>query len=151
PVQVTIAQGLPKKNKLEFILQKGTELGCTQFCLFEADRSIVEWNNKKAKQKMERYRKIVQEASEQCERNKIPNINAPVSLENVLRNHSNYDIMLFAYEDEARSKQFNSFSHILEHVKSGERILIWIGPEGGFSKREIKLLIELNAVPVRLG
>src|SRR5690625_20120 len=58
PVHVTIAQGLPKGNKIDFILQKGTEFGANQFCFFQADRSIVKWDVKKSKQKIKRFERV---------------------------------------------------------------------------------------------
>src|SRR5699024_9605406 len=97
PVHVTIAQALPKGNKIDFILQKGTEFGANEFSFFHADRSIAKWDERKSKQKLTRFRKIAKEASEQSRRNKIPNINEPVSLIKLLEQKHEYDIMLFAY------------------------------------------------------
>src|SRR5690625_3610876 len=130
PVQVTIAQGLPKGNKLELILQKGTELGAAHFRLFKADRSITKWESKKSVQKMTRYRKIIKEASEQSHRNQMPNIYEPVSLKTVIAESKEYTTLLFAYEEEARTEHFLSFSSALSKVKVNDRILICIGPEG---------------------
>ncbi|WP_369813126.1 RsmE family RNA methyltransferase [Virgibacillus halodenitrificans] len=65
PIQVTVAQGLPKGDKLELILQKGTELGAYAFIPFQAERSIVNWDKKKQEKKLIRFNKIVKEASEQ--------------------------------------------------------------------------------------
>lgn len=77
PVNITIAQGLPKGSKLELILQKGTELGAYDFQLFEADRSIAKWDSKKSSNRMKRYGKIIKEASEQCHRNHLPIVYEP--------------------------------------------------------------------------
>src|SRR5699024_4217106 len=61
-VYATIIQALPKGDKLELIIQKGTELGASKFYLYESERSIVKWNKQKASKKMTRYKKIVKEA-----------------------------------------------------------------------------------------
>lgn len=151
PVQVTIAQGLPKGNKLELILQKGTELGAYSFALFQAARSIVKWDQKKSFQKIKRFEKIVEEASEQCHRNLVPEIKQPVSLEQLLVTSEAYDHIMFAYEEEAKTKDYSSFSSALRKVKRDDKILIFIGPEGGFSKQEVQLLTEHKAIPIRLG
>lgn len=151
PVQVTIAQGLPKGNKLELILQKGTELGAHRFSLFQAARSIVKWDHKKSAQKIKRYEKIIEEASEQCHRNLVPLLNQYDSLEQLLANSKSYDHILFAYEEEAKRAGFSSFSSVLRKVKKDDKIIVFIGPEGGFSEEEVQLLIENNAIPVRLG
>ncbi len=68
PIFVTIASGLPKGDKLEWIIQKGTELGAYKFIPFHAARSIVKWDEKKAGKKVERWQKIAKEAAEQSHR-----------------------------------------------------------------------------------
>jgi len=151
PVHVSIAQGLPKGNKLELVLQKGTELGAARFHLFEADRSISKWDSKKSVQKMNRYRKIIKEASEQSHRNKMPIVNEPVSLEALIEASKEYNMLLFAYEEEAKTEQFSSLGTALSKLKVNDRILICIGPEGGFSNQEVTLLKEHQFSPVRLG
>lgn len=151
PVEVTIAQGLPKGNKLELILQKGTELGAARFCLFTADRSISKWNDKKSAKKLMRYRKIIKEASEQCHRNRMPVLEEPTSLEKLLQKSKNYDVTLFAYEEEAKTSNFSSFGNVLSEVEGTTTIFLCIGPEGGFSNDEVQLLKEHHFQPVRLG
>ncbi len=150
PVTVTIVQGLPKQNKAELIVQKGTELGCHHFLLFEGERSIAKWDKKKAIQRLGRYLKIAKEASEQCHRNQIPTIEF-TSLAKIVKEKQKFDIMLFAYEEAARSGDYKSFSTVLQERKPGDHMLIIIGPEGGFSPNEVKLLQEQAVVPVRFG
>lgn len=151
PINVTILQGLPKSNKLELILQKGTELGAAAFQIFEADRSVAKWDMKKANNRYKRYNKIIKEASEQCHRNMLPQIKAVDSLHNIVDQNTEYDHLIFGYEEEAKSEQTNSFSSVLQKVNEDENILLIIGPEGGFSKEEVVLLKENGAIPVRLG
>ena len=150
PVHVTIAQGLPKGSKLELIFQKGTELGATAFQLFEADRSIAKWDPKKAEKRLSRYRKIIKEASEQCHRLVMPVIKEFESLENMVGS-DDYDYILFGYEEEAKRQSINSLAKVLTQITDGQRILIIIGPEGGFSQEEVLLLTSKGAIPVRLG
>lgn len=152
PVHVAIAQGLTKGNKLELIFQKGTELGAREFCLFEADRSIVKWDKKKSEQKLNRYRKIIKEASEQCHRNRIPTLEKPNSLQEIVENSTDYDVKLFAYEEEAKiDNTSSSFGAVLSQMKENEKLLIFIGPEGGFSIEEAMFLKDNNFIPIRLG
>lgn len=151
PVYVTILQGLPKKSKLELILQKGTELGAGAFQIFEADRSIAKWDLKKADNRYKRYNKIIKEASEQCHRNMLPQLKPVDSLYNIIENNTEYDHILFGYEEEAKREPTSSFSDILQQVNYGESILLIIGPEGGFSKEEVVSLKNKGAIPVRLG
>ncbi|HLR08254.1 MAG TPA: 16S rRNA (uracil(1498)-N(3))-methyltransferase [Bacillota bacterium] len=151
PVQVTIAQGLPKSNKFEFVLQKGTELGADGFIPFRAARSVVVWDDKKTVKKMKRYEKILKEASEQSHRNKIPYIKAPMTIEELIDESVAYDIKLYAYEEEAKTSTFHSLSSVLQTLKNRERILVCIGPEGGFSPDEAKMLTDAGFHKVRLG
>lgn len=151
PVEVTIFQGLPKKNKLEFVIQKGTELGCAHFKLFPAERSIVKWDHKKRIQNTERLRRIAKEASEQSERRKVPTVEVFTSLKDILNNHLSYDMMFFAYEEEARTKAFNSLATALHKCNAGMKIGIFIGPEGGFSNNEITTFKQYGIQPIRLG
>lgn len=151
PVDVTIFQGLSKKNKLELVIQKGTELGCSEFNFFPAVRSIVKWDKAKKDQNRTRFEKIAEEASEQSGRRKIPVIETNHSLEELLINKDRYDILFFAYEDEAKSANYHSIARALNTMESGMRIGIFIGPEGGFSDGEVTLFKQHEIDSVRLG
>ncbi|MBN6205995.1 16S rRNA (uracil(1498)-N(3))-methyltransferase [Ralstonia pickettii] len=151
PIEVTIVQGLPKGDKLDLIVQKGTELGATTFIPFRAERSIVNWDEKKKHKKIQRLEKIVKEASEQSHRRRMPTVQAPVSLNELLKLSLDYDYNIFAYEEEARTRSFQSLANILKEVKAGKRLLICIGPEGGFTEKEVKILKENHFTPVRFG
>ncbi|MEN1969353.1 16S rRNA (uracil(1498)-N(3))-methyltransferase [Lentibacillus sp. N15] len=151
PVDVTIAQGLPKGDKFDLILQKGTELGAAGFIPFQAERSIVVWDQKKAEKKYKRFTKIVKEASEQSHRNQIPVIHPMVNMDELITASKDYDVLLFAFEEEAKTAEFQSFANAVKHLKRHQRVLVCIGPEGGFSPGEAKLLKVNGFAPVRLG
>ncbi len=151
PVHVTIVQGLPKGNKLELIFQKGTELGAAQFWLWESARSVIKWDSKKSTQKMKRYCKIIEEASEQCHRIQIPVVKEPRTLDHIIQESDTYDVKLFAYEEEARTSDYTSLGTILKDVNKGDSIMICIGPEGGFSEKEAAVLMDNRFHPIRLG
>jgi 16S rRNA (uracil1498-N3)-methyltransferase len=137
PVKVAIASGLPKGDKLELIFQKGTELGADQFIPFTADRSIVKWDEKKSKKKLDRWEKIVKEAAEQSHRNVVPTVSSPVSFKELLTLSKQFDYTLVAYEEEARSGEKSILSETLGTVNEGESILVVFGPEGGLTEEEI--------------
>ncbi|MDY0405528.1 16S rRNA (uracil(1498)-N(3))-methyltransferase [Virgibacillus sp. 179-BFC.A HS] len=151
PIAVTIAQGLPKADKMELILQKGTELGASAFIPFKAQRSVVKWDDKKMAKKMDRFAKIVKEASEQSHRNKIPKLHEQMNINQLILESKSYDICIFAYEEEAKVANFNSFSTIVKKMNKGQRMLVCIGPEGGFTTEEVQLLKKNGFFPVRLG
>lgn len=151
PVSVSIAQGLPKGDKLELIFQKGTELGAFAFHPFEASRSVVKWDKKKVAKKMQRFEKIVKEASEQSHRTQVPFIHSLKSFDELLASSSEYDLCIFAYEEEAKGMRSNNLSEILNEVLPGQNILACIGPEGGFTLEEAEALKKHDFLPVRLG
>ena len=80
PIFVTIASGLPKGDKLEWVIQKGTELGAHEFVPFAAARSIVKWDEKKSAKKVERWQKIAKEAAEQSHRSFCPEVVSPIDI-----------------------------------------------------------------------
>ena len=127
-------------------------MGASQFNIFQADRSVVKWKTQKINQKLTRLNKIAQAASEQSGRNKTPTVHYyEKQAEGVLMNDDEYDIILFAYEEEAKSDTFHSINSFLMECQQGMKICIFIGPEGGFSEKEVELFHKYNARSVRLG
>ncbi|QHE53015.1 16S rRNA (uracil(1498)-N(3))-methyltransferase [Pontibacillus sp. HMF3514] len=151
PAQVTIVQGLPKGDKMELVIQKGTELGTHSFIPFEAERSIVKWDHKKAKKKVDRYQKIAKEASEQSHRNRVPEVKEIHSLHEIMDIGKEYDWALFAYEEEAKTDTYRSLQDVIPNIKPSQKVLLVIGPEGGFSEKEVEKLKQSNFNSVRLG
>jgi len=151
PVHVTIAQGIPKGDKFEWIIQKGTELGASGFIPFQAARSVAVWDEKKFAKKRTRFEKIAKEASEQSHRSRIPGIHNLHSKRELLEACSKYDIAVFAYEEAARSADYYSLPLLLKDVQDGMRILVCIGPEGGFTEEEAASFKQAGMKPVRLG
>lgn len=152
PVNVTILQSLPKGNKLDFILQKGTELGANQFLLFQSKRSIVKWDAKRIQNRLQRYKKITKEASEQSGRTVIPEVHYVEHLPSYIETiDSNRTIKLIAYEEETKRRTSSSLYKQLLTVNKNEHIIVCIGPEGGFSDDEVSFLKSNQFHPVRLG
>lgn len=151
PVQVTIASGLPKGDKLEWIIQKGTELGAHEFVPFLAARSIVKWDEKKSAKKVERWQKIAKEAAEQSYRSKIPVVSAPVTLQALLKRAEGFDVLLVAFEEEAKQGEASVLAQSLREIKPGQSILIVFGPEGGITSNEIEVLTENGFLACGLG
>ncbi|WML47468.1 16S rRNA (uracil(1498)-N(3))-methyltransferase [Neobacillus sp. PS3-34] len=151
PVFVTIASGLPKGDKLEWIIQKGTEMGAYEFVPFAAARSVVKWEEKKAVKKVERWQKIAKEAAEQAHRNHVPDVVNPMGLKVLLEKSKQYDHKLVAFEDESRNGELSVFSSTLKRMTQGESLLMVFGPEGGLSDREISMLKENDFLVCGLG
>lgn len=141
---ITLCIGLIKKDKWDFVLQKATELGVSKIVPFNSSRTIVKVDSNKLANKQKRWKKIILEASEQCKRTNVPEIIAPVSINDLKEYQSS--INLLAYEDVKYSGQ-----KIRDIVKKQQDITLVIGPEGGFSEKEVELLTQSNFTCVTLG
>ncbi|MBU9713957.1 16S rRNA (uracil(1498)-N(3))-methyltransferase [Evansella tamaricis] len=151
PVHISIAHGLPKGEKLELVIQKGTELGAAEFIPFEAERSIVKWDRKKAGKKVERWSKIAKEASEQSHRQRVPIVTNVLTAKQLLERFEEYDHVLVAYEEAAKNDEKSRFFSVINKMNEGESLLLIVGPEGGFSDREITSFIERGAIICGFG
>lgn len=152
--RVTIAQSLPKGDKLEIVIQKGTEAGAAAFAPFLSDRTVVQYDERKEEKKVERWRKIAKESAEQSHRAMIPEVRAVSSWKQLLGQLGEYDLALVCYEEEGRAG--NGLQPILQAFRSRvserePRIIIMIGPEGGFTAREADAAIAAGAQTVGLG
>jgi 16S rRNA (uracil1498-N3)-methyltransferase len=147
PVRITIGQGLPKGEKMEWILQKGTELGAYSFFPFTSERTIVKLDAKKEAKKLERWRKIIKEAAEQSHRAVLPQLLPPASFRELLKQTQPYTHCAIAYEKEDGA----SLHQLLEMMKPEDSLLILVGPEGGFSVEEVALAQAEGFFPVSLG
>ncbi|GAA4706118.1 16S rRNA (uracil(1498)-N(3))-methyltransferase [Brevibacillus fulvus] len=134
PVQITIGQGLPKGDKMEWILQKGTELGAFAFFPFSSERTIVKLEPKKEAKKLERWTKIVKEAAEQSHRSVLPQIRGQLSFKQALETGAQYTRCVIAYEKEEQAK----LREVLDTLVPGDSLLVLIGPEGGFTEQEVE-------------
>ncbi|MBC2181958.1 16S rRNA (uracil(1498)-N(3))-methyltransferase [Listeria sp. FSL L7-0233] len=151
PIEITIASGLPKGDKLELIIQKATELGAHKFIPFKAERSVVKWDDKKVIKKIERLQKIAQEAAEQSHRTIIPEVHYAASFKELMFDHVHYDYVIAAYEESAREGEDSALASLFQTIKPGQSVLCIFGPEGGISEKELVLLQEVHAQLAGLG
>lgn len=142
---ITIVQSLVKEQKMDYILQKLTELGVSKIIPYRASRSIIKLDQKEDK-KIMRWQTIVKEASEQSKRIDIPKIENVVNLSNLVK-LSDYDIKILCTVNETSQ----NLKKVLSNISSGAKMLFVIGPEGGFTNEEEKILSDNNFVSVSLG
>lgn len=145
-INIILAQSLPKADKMDLIIQKGTEIGISSFLPFISERTIVRLDDKKEQKRLERWQKIAKEAAEQAHRNKIPEILPVSSWKDLLAKISD-QLTLIAYEKEAK----NFLYQTMKNNPECKNILLIIGPEGGFSEKEIKEAEDNGATSVSLG
>ncbi|MDZ5470933.1 16S rRNA (uracil(1498)-N(3))-methyltransferase (plasmid) [Bacillus sp. 31A1R] len=151
PVKVTIVSGLPKGDKLEWVIQKGTELGASRFIPFTAARSVVKWDEKKAAKKVERWEKIAKEAAEQSHRRELPEVWSPVNLKKLIELSKSYDNRLIAFEEDAKTGESSVLAKTLAKVEKGQSLLFVFGPEGGLTEEEVALMRESGFETCGLG
>ena len=149
PVKIDLYQGLPKSDKMDLIVQKTTELGVSTIIPVMTDRVIVKLEKGNENKKIERWNKIAAEAAKQSGRQLIPIVENVVNLEKIVENLSKYDIVIVPFECEKDS----TLKNILKNVKNKiENIAVVIGPEGGFSEKDIEILEKApNVEKVSLG
>lgn len=149
-VEIHIFQGLPKADKLELIIQKGTELGASKFTPVNFKRSIVKINDKDAKKKIDRWQKIAEVSAKQSGRDIIPKVSNIENVKNICNLVQNYDIVIVAYELEEKNFIKDELLK-LKNSKNNFKIAVVIGPEGGIEEDEIYVLRTAGAHIVTLG
>ena len=135
---------LVKGEKMDLVLQKATELGVSEIVLLETERTIAKI---KDESKLGRFRKILKEAAEQSKRTRIPTLNKVLTINKL--NEIKADVKLIAYKGEQGSSK--SFNDELKALKPGKSVAIMIGPEGGFSEKEVQEANKLGFTSVGLG
>lgn len=148
PIKVTLIQGLPKASKMDYIIQKNTELGISEIVPCELTRCVSRIEDKKtAEKKVGRWRKIAEEAAKQSGRGIIPEVKNPVGLKEAAEILKKQDIAFVLYECETDQ----SLKKILTENGSAHSVGFMIGPEGGFDPAEIEYLHECGIQSVGLG
>lgn len=148
PSRIILFQGLPKGDKMEWIVQKAVELGAYAIVPFAAKRSVVKLDEKKAAKKQARWQLIAKGAAEQSGRGIIPEVSAVQTFTEALRMAGELDVVLIPYELEEGMKET---VRILEEVAPGQSVGIFIGPEGGFEEEEVERAKAAGAHAVTLG
>ncbi len=145
--KLTLFQSLLAREKFEWVLQKATEVGVTQFAPVLTERSIVRARLIEGK-KLDRWRRIVTEAAEQSHRGRVPTLDQTITFGEAISRLRDFDRALIA----APSPKAVSLPDALRDLGRGAvSIGLMIGPEGGFSDAEVNLAWETGAIPIHLG
>ena len=143
PINLTIAVSLVNEQKMDLILQKLTELGVSTIIPVKTERSIIKLDDKKVSKKLARWQMICKEASEQSKRTTIPNVSDVMTLQK-LANVTNSLKLICSLNNETKPLKY----YLKKNIKEA---LFVIGPEGGFTEKEEKYLLDNNFNPVTLG
>ena len=148
-VRLLLFQGLPKKDKMELIIQKAVELGVSEIIPVLTKRTVVKLEDKKKEQKkLERWQAIAEAAAKQSGRGIIPKVCEAVKFSEAVKQAEALEEALIPYElaegmDEARER--------IRGLHGKKTIGIFIGPEGGFEEDEIALAVKSGIHPITLG
>lgn len=145
-VNITLAQGLAKGEKMDFIIQKAVEMGASSIVPVAMEHSVVRLEGAKADKKVERWQKIAEAAAKQSKRDIIPQVQAVQTMQQMLANND-LQHKIIAYECEDRL----GLKTALQRCDNLRELLLIIGPEGGISEFELELARKNGAVPVSLG
>ncbi|MDO8915562.1 MAG: 16S rRNA (uracil(1498)-N(3))-methyltransferase [Coriobacteriia bacterium] len=153
--RVALAQGLARRERMEFVVQKCTELGVAEIVPVAFARSVVKLTEDRAGKRTERWRRIAEEAAKQSQRAEVPLVGEPVALAGLLEVTAVYDVVLIPWEESVGSA--TPLPGIGEALAAAEAtslssVLVVIGPEGGFEPGEVSALVQAaGAIPVSLG
>lgn len=144
----TLFQGLPKGDKMEFIIQKCVELGVARIVPVNTKRTIVKLDAKKEQARIKRWSGISESAAKQSGRGRIPEVTGVKSFAEALEEAKKLNMCLIPYElarDMAQTRE------VLSSIKPGMSVGIFIGPEGGFEEEEVEQAEAAGARPITLG
>lgn len=148
PSRIYLFQGLPKQEKMELIVQKAVELGVCQVIPVQTRRCVVKLDAKKAAKKVQRWQQIAESAAKQAGRGYIPAVSEVMTFQEALAFSETLDIRLIPYE---LADGMEGTRKILDGIRPGQSVGIFIGPEGGFEKEEVSRAVEAGAMPITLG
>lgn len=148
PARICLFQGLPKADKMEFVIQKAVELGACEIVPVAAVRCVVKLDDRKAAARVNRWRGIAAAAAKQSRRGIIPAVRDVMDMRAAIEYARGMDVKLIPYElaeDMSRTKK------LVEAVGRGQSVAVFIGPEGGFEESEIEAALAAGIEPVTLG
>lgn len=147
-IRAVLFQGLPKKDKLEFIIQKSVELGVSEIYPVINERTVVKLDGKNTENRTERWNRIAESAAKQSGRMIVPKVHEPVSYKNAMEEAKKLDYIILPYEN-AEGMAYSA--SCIEAAAGCDSVGIFIGPEGGFSSAEVEQAKSAGAKIISLG
>lgn len=148
PVRIYLFQGLPKADKMELIIQKAVELGAYEVIPVAMKRCVVRLDDKKAASKCKRWQTIAESAAKQSKRGIIPKVHDVLSVEEALAYAENMQVKMLPYE---LATGMEATKELIASIRPGDSVAVWIGPEGGFDEKEVRLASEHGFQAISLG
>lgn len=148
PSKVYLFQGLPKADKMEWIIQKAVELGVHEIIPVVCRRTVVKLDEKKEKNKLQRWQSIAEAAAKQSKRGMIPQVKNVMSFQEAVTYSRCASLRLIPYE---LAEGMNKTREMMGQLKPSEDVAVFIGPEGGFEPEEIEKAVAAGIEPITLG
>ncbi len=148
-IRVSLAQAIPKANKMDLIVKNAAELGADVIIPFTAARSISRIAGDKALSKVARWQKIAREAARCCRSNRVAEVSLPTSFANMLSQANSKSCKIIFWEEESQKSIKDALTD--KKINSLRDFFIIVGPEGGFSKDEVEFAKKAGFISVSLG
>lgn len=145
---ITLFQGLPKSDKMDFIVQKCVELGVSRIVPVSTKRAVVKLDAKKEQTRLKRWNTISESAAKQSGRGVIPEVSGVMSFGKALEEAKKLDVLLIPYE---RAEHMTETRRVMGEIRPGQSVGIFIGPEGGFEESEVEEAVAAGAQAITLG
>jgi 16S rRNA (uracil1498-N3)-methyltransferase len=142
PLVLTLAQGVSRAERMDLVVQKATELGASRLVPLITERSVVRLTAGQADRKLNHWRAIAIGACEQCGRNRLPQVAAPVTLTDYVKQRDGTTRLLLSPV---------SATCLADAPRPGEAMTVLVGPEGGLTEVEQAAALAAGFTPVRLG
>ena len=146
-IRITVAQALCLSSKMDFVIQKSTELGAAFIQPISTSRSLIKFNTKKVHEKIARWQRIADSASAQCGRNVQPKVLSPLDWKDFIKNTNKKNPNSYKW----LLDPFSNYSISESKLDLKKDLIVSIGPEAGFSDEEEKIALENNFQPIRCG
>ncbi len=145
-IDIVLCMALVRREKMELVLQKATELGVKKIVPFVSERCVVKEKKEKSEKLQQRWNSIVLEAAQQCKRNIVPVVTSIQSIRDL--KEIDTEVKTAAYENAFGNKKYAFLPNVVRNAKS---ISVVIGPEGGFSSKEVEDFVGMGYQPVTFG
>ena len=146
--EITLVQGLASGDKMDWIIEKATELGVARLLVVQAQRSVVRLSGERAQRRITHSQRIIESASEQCGRNHLMQLLMPLSLDEAIVQCDG--LPMLACIPDARTRPL-SHKSLLEPIRKQRGCALFIGPEGGWDPLEQTKLLTAGAMGTSLG
>ncbi|MFA5489646.1 MAG: 16S rRNA (uracil(1498)-N(3))-methyltransferase [Candidimonas sp.] len=144
-LDITLAQGIPSGDKMDWVIEKAVELGARRLTPIDAQRSIVQLRGDRLAKRMQHWRRVAQSASEQCGRNRLMRVDEPMTLDACVTRCSQENRTILFCDPDAPSR--------LAQAVAGARqaVTLLVGPEGGWSPQEQDIIQKRELIALRFG